>query len=147
MEKVASLGHYSPSRWAYQEKTDRIVRLKYMAAYISIKLARSRATRRVDGFDDCIIPAEPTTKNHCIEYLVKENKFSAPCKDSENFFHLQAHIVYINRLPLSRGNHYLLHAYWHSISTTAQSTYKRPSSCREGKQYDWDLHEKPWDRF
>ena len=65
-----------------------------MAAYISIKLARSRATRRVDGFDDCIIPAEPTTKNHCIEYLVKENKFSATCKDSENSLHLQAHIVY-----------------------------------------------------
>ena len=74
MEKVASLGHYSPSRRAYQEKTDRIVRLKYMAAYLSIKLTRSRATRRVDGFDDCIIPVEPTTKSYCIEYLVKEKQ-------------------------------------------------------------------------
>ena len=52
------------------------------------------ATRRVDVFDDCIVPVEPTTKNHCIEYLVKENKFSATCKDSENSLHLQAHIVY-----------------------------------------------------
>ena len=46
-----------------------IVRLRYMPAYLLVKLSRTRATR-LEGLDECVLPVEPVSTNYRIKVPV-----------------------------------------------------------------------------
>ena len=51
------------------DANEAIIRLKYMPAYLLVKLSRTRATR-LEGLDECVIPIEPVSTKYRIKISV-----------------------------------------------------------------------------